>query len=189
MNPVSPARTKRVLVIGSGGSGKTHLARRLGEILGLPVYHLDRMFWKPGWELSSDAEIRCAIEQVLDNDRWIMDGNYSGTMAMRMARADTIIFLDLPTLACLRGVVARYLKYRKRTRPDMTEGNIERLTFPFLGWILTYRRRRRPKVLSLLERHCADKTVVILDSRRAVDAFVEQLQAERHTAGAQAPGG
>jgi len=189
MNPVSPARMKRVLVIGCGGAGKTRLARRLGEFLGLPVHHLDRLFWKPGWEPSTDEEIRRAIEQIFETDRWIMDGNYSGTMEMRMARADTIIFLDLPTLACLCGVIARYLTYRDRTRPDMTEGNIERLGFDFLAWILTYRRRRRPKVLSLLNRHSHDRTIITLQSRRAVDSFIDELRAEHRAAGSEASGG
>jgi adenylate kinase family enzyme len=104
-----------------------------------------------------------------------MDGNYSGTMEVRFARADTVIFLDLPTWSCLFGAVRRYLRYRRQTRPDLAEGCTERLTYEYLKWICSYRKTRRPRIVRRLRQIESAKQVVILDSHAAVEAFLSNL--------------
>jgi len=163
---------KRIMIIGCGGSGKSRLATELGERLSLHVHHLDRLFWQPGWQELDKGEWRALQEEICKQPEWIIDGNYGGTMDVRLAAADTVIFLDLPTLTCLRGALQRYFRWRGRSRTDMTEGCPERLERSYLQWIWTYRRKRRPGILARLDKLSDDKQVVILKSRRAVDEFM-----------------
>lgn len=93
-------------------------------------------------------------------------------MAERMEHADTIVFLDLPTIVCLFSVVARFLTYRNTNRPDMTEGNSERLDLDFLRWIFWYRKVNRPKVLTMIEGYRNTKSIVILKSRKEMSSFL-----------------
>ena len=91
---------RRVLVIGSCGAGKSTFSRRLHKLTGLPLLHLDRHYWKPGWVESEVDEWKAKVEELIAGDEWIIDGNYGGTMEMRMRRADTVIWLDLPRYLC-----------------------------------------------------------------------------------------
>lgn len=98
---------KRIAIIGSPGAGKSTLAWQLGEILGLPVFHLDRLFWKPGW-IPSPKSLWIAMQSTLvTRDSWIIDGNYGSTLHIRVEAADTIIFLDFPRYICLGQAVKR----------------------------------------------------------------------------------
>jgi adenylate kinase family enzyme len=172
--------TKKIAVIGCGGSGKSTLSRELGQLLSIPVHHLDKIFWKSNWTPMQHAEFLDAQKFIFTTDSWIMDGNYGGTMKPRLNEADTVIFCDLPTHSCLRGALSRYFKYRNRTRPDMSEGNSEELNLDFLLWILFYRRTRRPAIISMLHELRQSKEVVILSSRSAIRKFVEQIKDNHH---------
>src|SRR5687768_10312617 len=92
---------KKILVIGSGGSGKSTLARQLGELLGIEVKHLDRLYWQAGWTEPSKEEWLHKVKALTSEDSWVMDGNFGGTLEVRMQRCDTIVFLDLPRPLCL----------------------------------------------------------------------------------------
>ena len=166
---------KKIAIVGCGGSGKTHLARELAKRLSIPVHHLDRIFWRKGWIESDRDEFIHAQEEIFLTDEWIIDGNYGGTMELRFKQADTVIFLDLPTMQCLWGVVQRYCRYGNQTRPDMTEGNEERLTIEFLSWIASYRRKRRPKILASLKEMMDPRQAIVLQSRNAVDRFIDSI--------------
>ena len=98
---------QRILVIGCGGAGKSVFSRALGEKLGLPVVHLDRLFWLPGWHEQTPAAFDAALETELAKERWIMDGNYGRTLSRRLEFADTVIFLRYSRLCCLAGVFRR----------------------------------------------------------------------------------
>ncbi|MFM5955410.1 MAG: topology modulation protein [Novosphingobium sp.] len=129
----------RVLVIGSPGAGKSTLSHALAAATGLPLHHLDRMFWLPGWIERDRDEGRAILEQVLAQDRWIIDGNYGSTLPLRIARADTVVWLDYPTHLCLRRALKRWWNFRGTSRPDMTEGCPERLDLEFLLYIAAFR--------------------------------------------------
>jgi adenylate kinase family enzyme len=175
---------KRVLVIGSGGAGKSTFARRLGQILSLEVIHLDRMYWKPGWtEPSKDAWL-ATVDQLLARDTWIMDGNYSGTIERRVEFCDTVVFLDLPRGTCIWRVIRRTITHLGTARSDMAQGCPERLTLQFLSWIWNYPKRTRPKILTLLKKHQHRKTTLHLHSPGEVEGFLAHLQvAEQRAAG------
>lgn len=163
---------RRILIIGPGGAGKSTLARRLGERLGVEVLHLDRFYWRAGWVATPKEEWQARLEEMLGRDSWIMDGNYGGTFEQRLAACDTVIFLDLPRTVCLWRVVRRALKYRGVARPDMAEGCPEGLTWEFVSWIWHYPERSRPKVLARLAAHGAGKRIYRLRSRAEVEEFL-----------------
>lgn len=167
-----PVTMRRVLVIGSGGAGKSTLAARLGARTGLPVIHLDALYWHAGWiETPPDAWAR-TVAGLLERDEWVMDGNYGGTLDARLAASDTVVFLDLPRLVCLWRVVRRWLRHRGRTRPDMAAGCDEQLTLEFVHWVWTYPARRRPAILAKLEARTGGQRLVVLRSQRDVEAFL-----------------
>lgn len=158
-------------MIGCGGSGKSTLARTLSRDLCLPLVHLDYEYWGAGWaEPPKDAWAE-RVRKLCAADAWVMDGNYSGTLDIRLERADTAIFLDLPTASCLLGIVRRFLRWRGRTRPDMPEGCPDKIDVEFVRYVLRYRRTRRPTMLARLARF--DGEVVVLTSRRAARRYAE----------------
>lgn len=169
---------QRVLVIGSGGAGKSTFAKRLGECTGLPVIHLDALFWQPGWVETDRGEWAARVDELLRLDRWIMDGNYSGTLDRRLLAADTVIFLDLPRALCLWRVVVRRIRFRGRSRPDMRENCPERLSWEFLRWIWTYPHARRPRILERLNGIGDGRRVYRLISRAQVEKFLRDACAD-----------
>lgn len=168
---------RRVLVIGSSGAGKSVLAARMAKRTGLPLVHLDAIYWKPGWtKTPRDAWTRI-VDELLARDAWIMDGNYAGTLDRRLAACDTVVFLDLPRAVCLWRALRRRVVHHRRARPDMTPGCDERLTPDFIRWIWQYPVKRRPGVLARLRALRPDQRAVILRSTREVEAFLDTLPA------------
>ncbi|NLY66996.1 MAG: DNA topology modulation protein [Tissierellia bacterium] len=167
---------RRIAIIGCGGAGKSTLARKLGEILKLPVYHLDSLFWKAGWVPMPVEEWKLIQEELTSKDEWIIDGNYRGTMDIRLSKADTIIFLDYPTYICLFRVIKRLIKYYGKTRPDMAEGCNETLDLEFIKWILNFRRNKRPDIINKINTYKDRKNIYIIKSPKELEVFIEQIQ-------------
>ena len=165
---------ERILIIGCGGSGKSTLARQLGEITGLPVVHLDKLFWHPGWVESTKEEIDGKIKAVLEEPKWIMDGNYNRTLPMRIGKCDTVIYLDFSRIACIAGVLKRVLTTYGTVRPDMGEGCPERFDWDFLKWVWNFNKTKRERYYRLLNEAEGVETIV-LKNRRAVRKFLKQL--------------
>jgi adenylate kinase family enzyme len=163
---------KRVLVIGTGGSGKSTVARRLAQRTALPLIHLDAHYWRPGWQPTPPDEWHAKVQQILRGQTWIIDGNYGGTLDLRLAACDTVIFLDLPRIVCLWRVLKRQVRYLGRTRPELSPGCPERLSWEFLTWIWTYPSRRRGDILKRLTGLDQLKRVVILRSSAEVEQFI-----------------
>ena len=165
---------ERIIIIGCGGSGKSTLAQQLGQKLNLPVVHLDKLFWHPGWVESSKEEIDGKIMEAVAAPQWIMDGNYNRTLPKRLEYCDTVIYLDFSRFACLMGVAKRVLTTYGKVRPDMGEGCPERIDFEFLKWVWNFNKTKRLhyyEILSGLE----GKQVHILKNRRAVKKFLKSI--------------
>jgi adenylate kinase family enzyme len=163
---------KRIMVVGSGGAGKTTFAIKLREITGLPVIHLDRHNWKPGWVPTPQAEWKEIVRNLAATDEWIIDGNYGGTLGIRARRCDMIIFFDFNRLVSLWGAVKRATLQRGRMRPDISEGCPERLNAAFLRWIWSYNKLSRPKVVGAIEEALEGTAIVTLRNRREVRTFL-----------------
>lgn len=149
---------QRVLIIGPCGAGKSTLARALGPKLGLPVFHMDQLNWKPGWIESSKEEIREKLSAITATDRWLIDGTYGGTLAERLERADTVLYLDYPIRLCVARLLKRIWKHNGRTRPDMTEGCPERFDLPFLFYLLRWNSGPKLRTEARLHGH-EDKVI------------------------------
>jgi adenylate kinase family enzyme len=162
---------RKILVIGSGGVGKTTFAKRLSNIINIDVIHLDTLYWNPGWVETPKTEWRKTVEALIERDSWIMDGNYSGTLDIRIEACDTVIFLDLATWICLWRVVKRSIQYRNRNRPDMAEGCQERFNLNFILWVWNYKKRTRPKIVKLIEEN-PGKRIIWLQSNAEVERFL-----------------
>lgn len=163
---------RRVLIIGNSGAGKSTLARRLGAKLGLPVIHLDVLFWKPGWVERDDAEFEARIAEYQTTEAWISDGDFGGSWPLRMRAADTIVWLDLPPWLCLLRAIGRVWRYRRDARPDMAEGCRETFDPAFYRFILGYNRNVRPRLECALVEHGAHARVFRLRSDRDIETFL-----------------
>lgn len=170
-----PEGSVRLLVLGSSGAGKSTLAQRLGEALDLEVIHLDSYYWQPNWTSTPPAEWAGRLNELLQRERWVMDGNYPDSLELRLARADGVVFIDRNRLLCLWRCIRRYLKHRGQNRPELAPGCYEKLDWDFLQWIWNYPRDVRPKVLEAIEHSDGHKRVVVLRNEREAAAFLRAL--------------
>lgn len=159
---------KKVIVIGCPGSGKSTFARALHGKTGLPLYHLDMLYWNADKTAVEKSAFLERLDAVMARDAWIIDGNYASTMEARMAACDTVFFLDYPTDICLDGIEKR----RGRPRADMpwteTEADEE-----FLAFVRGFAEQQRPRILELLEKY-RGKRIVVFENRAQTDAFLRE---------------
>lgn len=165
---------KRVVVIGSGGSGKSTFSRRLGEATGLEVTHLDSVFWRPNWQKTPKDEWEKKVRKLVERDSWIVDGNFGSTREIRLDACDTVIFLDLPRPVCMYRVIKRAIVYRGRNRPDMAEGCREKIDLEFLRWVWNFPKQGRSRILNDLDR-LSGKNIYVLRSTREAESFLAKI--------------
>mgnify|MGYP003406687918 FL=1 len=164
---------KRIVVIGSGGAGKSTFSRRLGEATGIEVIHLDTVFWRPGWERTPRDEWELIVSEMVRRDSWIMDGNFGGTREIRIRACDTVILLDVPRHVCLYRVIKRAIRFRGKSRPDMAEGCSEKVDFEFLSWVWNYPRKGRRRVFEEMKAF-PRKNFIVLKSTREAEEFLRK---------------
>lgn len=159
----------RILILGCPGSGKSTFGRALHEKTGLPLIHLDNVWWRADGSHISRDEFDRALEKLLRGESWIMDGHYSRTVEVRLQACDTVIFLDYPEAVCMAGIVARV----GQNRPDMpwTEDTLDP---ELVAMVRNYRRDNRPVLHALLEKY-PDKQAVIFTSRAEADRWLSEL--------------
>ena len=161
---------KKVIVIGPSGAGKSTFARALRDKTGLPLYYLDMLWHKPDKTNITQEEFDARLAEMLREEKWIMDGDYSRTLELRFKACDTVFFLDYPLEVCLQGVEDR----RNKPREDMpwieTEPDLE-----FIQWIRDFFQIRRPKVLALLAQYREGREIHIFHSRDEANTYLASL--------------
>ena len=163
---------RRVLVIGCSGAGKSTFVVKLASRTGLPLIHLDKEFWRPGWTLTPRAEWRARVAQLSAAPEWILEGNYDSSLDLRLPRADKVVWFDLPRHLCLRRVAKRVVTTYGQVRPDMGPGCPERFDLAFLKWIWNFNRTERPRIEALLDLYGAHLKPTIFRDDRDVRAFL-----------------
>ena len=161
---------KKVIIIGCPGSGKSTFARELKKITGLPLYHLDMMYWKSDRTTVTKEVFLDRLRAAMDNQEWIIDGNYGASMEMRFEECDTVFFLDYPTEVCIEGIESR----RGQPRSDMPWVENDNMDEDFIAFINNYNSQSRPKVLNLMEKY-ASKNIITFHSREESEKFLSSL--------------
>jgi adenylate kinase family enzyme len=165
----------RIAIIGCGGSGKSHLARELGASLGITPVHPDTVCYDKDWNPLPKDQFTVLQRDLVSAPRWVIDGNYAASLPIRLAAADTVIFLDLPARTCLWGIMQRRL--RDGGGQHQTIGVYNRITSGFVRYILGYRRSMAPRVHALIAGHAEQAEVIVLRSRRAARRYLAGITA------------
>ncbi|QFU16450.1 AAA family ATPase [Microvirga thermotolerans] len=169
---------RRILVIGSPGAGKTTLSRRIAEALGLPLVHLDREYWRPGWVKPAEDVWDRQAATLAERSAWVMDGEYFDSANRLIDRATAVVWLDLPPWLCLPRALRRLALNYRRERVDLAPGCPEYFNWDYVTFIRdiwTYPSRTRPGILARLDGLRPDQERIVLRTPRAVQAFADGL--------------
>lgn len=161
---------QKVIVIGCPGSGKSTFSKALHAATGLPLYHLDMMYWNPDGTKVPKCTFMEQLHQALENESWIIDGNYGSTMELRMQFCDTVFFLDYPLGTCIDGIKSRKGKERTDIPCAMPEDDDDE----FVRFINDYNSVSRPVVMDLLHKY-SNKRIIIFENRNEANEFLSQI--------------
>ena len=167
----------KIAIIGYSGAGKSTTARKLGEKYNIPVLHLDTVYHMPGWQVRPTEDSQAIVAQFMaENDSWVIDGNYKAILQKeRFEQADMILFFNFNRFTCFCRAFGRYLKYKGKSRPDMTQGCNEKFDLEFAKWIL--KDGRTPQKVQAYKNMCQKygEKVVIISSQKQLDKFLEKI--------------
>jgi hypothetical protein len=176
---------RRIVVIGPLAAGKSTLAVQLGRLLGIPVHHLDWLYWGDTWTPTPPAEWQAMLDRIVADESWIIDGNFTSSLPQRLAAADTVIYLDLPPLTSAIRATRRRILHRWRPAPGTPGGARPMFNAQLFRWISAFPSQNRPYLLGQLTRPpVADKTIILRnqrDVRRFVRSMREQDARVSHT--------
>lgn len=165
------------MIIGYSGAGKSTLAETLGKYYDVPVLHLDRINFLPGW-VQRPAEDRDADHKTFleNNKQWVIDGDYSASLfTERLELADRIIILAYSRWACLKNVILRYRKFKNKIRSSVSDGCIEKLDWEFIRWVLRDgRKKTRNKRYQNIINDYPDKTF-LFRNRKQLSEYMKNL--------------
>ncbi len=161
----------KVLIIGSPGSGKSYYSKKISEITGLTLIHIDNLYWNKDKTHITLEELEVKIEEVINKEQWIIDGNFKNTLEQRLKKADTVLYLDFPTEKCIKGV-----EYRIGTENDDMPWVEEEFDPEFREYILGFRENIRPQMIEILDKYNG-KDIYFFKNREEIDEFIASLKA------------
>lgn len=163
----------KILVIGIPGSGKSTFTNKLGKVLNREVIHLDKLYRKPGWVVAyTRDEWVELVKNLVSREQWIIDGNYTNTLDIRLAAADTVVFLNFNKLICLYRVWLRCYKKDPLLGIDKAEGDRNKLSWDLIKKIITYPRK---EILQKLEKIKSEKEVFVVKNSHEVENLIEKF--------------
>jgi len=167
---------RRVLVMGCAGAGKSTFGRQLAGKLGLPFVSIDRIFWQPGWREPKREDFAAKMRFEAEKPAWVIDGNYTshGAGERRRARADSIVWFDLPRWVCMCSVIRRSVASYGTVRPEMAPGCPEKFDWVFWRYVWTYRMVQRPKLLAYFAALRGDQRLVTFTTRAQAAEFLDR---------------
>ncbi|MFE2709158.1 P-loop NTPase family protein [Streptomyces mirabilis] len=166
---------KKVAIVGCGGSGKSHVARVLGDVLDAPVTHLDAAFYDDEWNELPVEKFAAVQRDLVAQEKWVIDGNYNSTLQIRLESCDTVVLMDVSTLAALWGIFSRQLRHGAGHKGN---GVHNRIHWGVIKYVATYRRKMRPRVMAKIDQFAAGHAnVVLLTSRRQTRHWLRKAAA------------
>ena len=160
----------KIIIIGSPGAGKSVFSRKLMEVTDIPLYYLDMLWHKPDQTNISIEEFDTRLNEIIQKDSWIIDGNYQRTLKIRLQECDTVFLLDFPLEVCLSGAKSRIGILRDDLPWIESEFDEE-----FKGWILEFPKKQLPQIYEMLEQYGKNKEVIIFKSRKEADEYLNMV--------------
>ncbi len=164
----------KIAIVGSPGSGKSFLSKRLSSLLELPLIHLDMEYWHEGWVETPREEWNKKLKDFTSMDKWIIDGNYNSSLELRMKEADAVIFLDIPRVKCVYRVIRRRGKKRSDL-PDCLEEKFDKDFLDFLKYIWKFTKKDRARILEL-SKECENGKFKVLKGKKDIEEFIRGLR-------------
>ncbi|MFI8499745.1 topology modulation protein [Streptomyces sp. NPDC085524] len=167
---------KKVAIVGCGGSGKSYLARELARILDAPVTHLDAAYYDDEWNELPSEKFTALQRELVSQPRWVIDGNYNSTLQIRLEACDTVVLMDVSTMAALYGILSRQIRHGAGHKGN---GVHNRIHWGVIKYVATYRRKMRPRVMAKIEEFASGRAdVVLLSNRRRTHRWLRKVAAE-----------
>ncbi|MCI5744694.1 MAG: hypothetical protein MR270_00180 [Erysipelotrichaceae bacterium] len=166
---------KKIIVLGNSGSGKSTFTKNLSKITNIDALHLDVLIYKHDWKTSEYESVKHKIDDFINKDTWIIDGNFLKKSPQRFTLCDTIYFLDINRFTCLFSVIYRYFKYKGKHRDSKSDLCDEKLSKDYLKWVfINYYKTSRKYILNYIE-NCSDKKVIIFKTRRQIRRYLKEI--------------
>jgi len=167
---------RRIVVIGPLGAGKSTLALKISRLLGIPVHHLDWLYWGDSWTPTPPAEWQALLDQIVAGESWIIDGNFTSSLSQRLAAADIVVYLDISPLTSTIRATRRRILHRWRPAPGVPGGSRPMFDAQLFRWIWTFPKRNRLYLLEQLRQPAVAEKTIILRTPRDVRRFLRSLR-------------
>lgn len=165
----------KIQICGYSGSGKSTFAKKLKEIYKIEILHLDTVHFSEGWVERSNEEMEIDVRKFMNQEDWIIDGNYTKVVPERFDECDQLFYFNFNRFTCLINAVKRYVKYRHKTREDIADGCIEKLDFEFIKWILYEGRKRRQHLWKKRIKEVYQEKAIFFKNQKQVNEYLKKI--------------